>query len=99
MVKNQLLEKREVKQEMAAFGTDVKFSDTETDNIKLTQLAHTSYKAHRQSLRKNVSIEATTRTVWTQGKQYFNVVLQGYPKQLLKTLSPVYRDNFSVFYD
>lgn len=100
MVKNRLLEKREAKQEMAAFGTEGEsLRNRLTDNIKLTQLAHTGYTAHWQSLRKNVSIKATTGTVWKQCKQYFNVVLHGHPKNLLKTLSPVLEIVFCAFYD
>lgn len=79
MVKNRLLEKSEAKQE----------KDIETDKIKLTQLALTGHPAHRQSLRKNASVEATAGTAWKEGKQYFNLVLQCYPKNLLKTLGPV----------
>ena len=89
MVKNRLLAKSEAKQE----------KEIETDNIKLIQLAHTGHPAHRQSLRKNASIESTAGTVWKEGKQYFNLVLQCYPKNLLKTLSPVIEIVFGTFYD
>ena len=60
----------------------MKFSEIETDNIMLTQLAHTGHTAHRQS---------GVETRWT--------ILQGYPKNLLKTLSPVIEIVFGAFYE
>lgn len=98
MVKNRLLEKRKAKQEMAAFGKEGEILRNRNRQHQANSVG--SYRPHSTSPEREEK-RINWSNCWNgveKGKQYFNLVLQGYPKNLLKTLSPVIQIVFRAFY-